>query len=405
MAEDFPVEVFGGVDTHKHIHVAAAVDTAGRLLGTADFEADPRGYEQLARWLDSWGSVRRVGIEGTGSYGAGLARHLAAVGTEVVEVNRPNRQTRRRRGKTDTVDAEAAARGALSGDATAVPKSADGVVEAIRVLSASRRSAVKARTVAANQINALAGTAPEHLKSRLRGLNTSEMVKVCARWRPDLAGDPAASAAKRALRALASRHRALTAEIDSLDAELLTLCEQANPALLGAVGVGTDVASALLVAAGDNPERMRNEASFAALCGASPIQASSGHTVRHRLNRGGNRHANNALWRIATVRMRTDERTIDYARRRQAQGKTRREIIRCLERHIAREIYRLLTAPPEVPHGADLRHQRHQARITLTTAADALNTHPTRISALERGTQHNHPLATRYQNWLTQQTA
>ena len=281
--------VFGGVDTHKDVHVAAAVDAAGRLLGTAEFAADSRGYDQLAGWLESWGAVGRVGVEGTGSYGAGLTRHLTAAGVEVVEVNRPNRQTRRRRAKTDTVDAETAARAALNGDATAVPKSADGCVEAIRTLSLVRRSAVKARTVAANQINAVAVTAPEHLRDRLRGLKTPEMVKVCARWRIDAAGDPAAGAAKRALRALASRHRALTAEIEGLDTELLALCERANPALLGTCGVGAEVASALLVAAGDNPQRMRSEASFAALCGASPIEASSGPRVRHRLNRGGNR--------------------------------------------------------------------------------------------------------------------
>ena len=373
--------VFGGVDTHKDVHVAAAVDAAGRLLGTAEFAADSRGYDQLAGWLESWGAVGRVGVEGTGSYGAGL--------------------TRRRRGKTDTVDAETAARAALSGDAAGVPKSADGCVEAIRTLSLARRSAVKARTVAANQINAVAVTAPEHLRDRLRGLKTHEMVKVCARWRLAAAGDPAARAAKRAL---ASRHRALTAEIEGLDAELLALCERAKPALLGTCGVASsaEVASALLVAAGDNPERMRSEASFAALCGASPIEASSGPRVRHRLNRGGNRQANNALWRIATVRLRVHERSIDYAARRRAEGKTRREIIRCLKRHIAREIYRLLTDPPQVPHGESLRLQRTRRGLTIDAAAQALHTHTTRISALERGLYHNRDLAERYQRHLTQ---
>ena len=395
-------EVFGGVDTHKEVHVAAAVDAAGRLLGTAAFAADPCGYELLAGWLHRWGAVRRVGVEGTGSYGAGLARLLASAGIEVVEVNRPNRQTRRRRGKTDTVDAESAARAALSGDGVAVPKSADGHVEAIRTLGVARRSAVKARTVAANQLNAVAVTAPEHLKDRLRGLSTAEKIKVCGRWRPDAAAGPAARAAKKAMRALADRHRALTAEIDDLDADLLELCEQANPALLSAVGVGTEVASTLLVSAGDNPERMRNEASFAALCGASPIEASSGPTVRHRLNRGGNRHANNALWRIATVRLRIDERTIDYAQRRQTEGKTRREIMRCLKRHIAREVYRLLTDPPQIPHGHDLRRQRTRLGLTLDAAAQALQTHTTRISGLERAKYHNRDLAQRYQQHLTQ---
>ena len=285
-----------------------------------------------------------------------------------------------------------------------MPKSADGCVEAIRTLSLARRSAVKARTVAANQINAVAVSAPEHLRDRLRGLKTPEMVKVCARWRLDAAGDPAARAAKRALRALralASRYRALTAEIEGLDAELLALCERANPALLGTCGVGAEVASALLVAAGDNPERMRSEASFAAVCGASPIEASSGPRVRHRLNRGGNRQANNALWRIATVRLRVHERSIDYAARRRAEGKTRREIIRCLKRHIAREIYRLLTDPPQVPHGESLRLQRTRRGLTIDAAAQALHTHTTRISALERGLYHNRDLAERYQRHLT----
>ena len=392
--------VFGGVDTHKHIHVAAAVDAAGRLLGTASFAADRHGYARLLGWLGSLGAVVRVGVEGTGSYGAGLTRHLAAGGIDVVEVNRPNRQARRRRGKTDTVDAESAARAALNGDATSVPKSADGCVEAIRTLSLARRSAVKARTVAANQINAVVLTAPEHLRDRLRPLSTAEAVKVCARLQPS--GDTATAAAKRALRTLARRHRALTAEIEDLDAELLRLREAANPALLSACGVGAETAAALLVAAGDNPQRMRTEASFAALCGASPIEASSGPKTRHRLNRGSNRSTNNALWRIAMVRLSFDERTIAYAARRRAEGKTRRETIRCLKRHIAREIHRLLTDPPQVPHGADLRRQRTQCGLTIGAAAQALDADPSRISALERGLYHNLDLAERYQRHLAQ---
>ena len=263
---------------------------------TAAFGADAAGYAELLGWLRGCGSVERVGVEGTGSYGAGLARCLAQAGVDVVDVNRPNRQLRRRRGKTDTVDAQAAALAALSGSAAVVPKSADGCVEAIRVLSVARRSAVKARTVEA-----------------------------CARMRPGAGCDPALAAAKQALRCLARRHQALTAEIKHLDTELRRLCERANPALLSACGVGAETAASLLVAAGDNPERMHSEASFAALCGTSPVEASSGRTVRHRLNRGGNRCANNALWRIAMVRLRFDERSIAYAARLTAQGKTRRD--------------------------------------------------------------------------------
>ena len=395
-------EVFGGVDTHKHICVAAAVDDAGRLLGTAEFVASAEGYGQLAGWLECWGPVLRVGVEGTGSYGAGLARHLAAADVEAVDANRPNRQTRRRKGKSDTVDAEAAARAALNGDASVVPKSADGCVEAIRALAVARRSAVKARTVAANQINAVAVTAPEGLQDQLRGLTTPELVKACARLRPGTNSEPVTSATKKALRTPARRHQALTAETADLDSELRRLCEQANPALLGACGVGVEVASSLLIAAGDNPERMRSEASFAALCGTSPIEASSGARRRHRLNRGGNRCANNALWRIAMIRLRVDQRSIDYAARRTAEGKTRREILRCLKRHIAREIYKLLTDPPEVPRGADLRQHRTQTGLTIQAVAAALNTAPTRISELERGLRHNRDLAQRYQQHLAQ---
>ena len=282
-----------------------------------------------------------------------------------------------------------------------VPESADGCVEAIRALGVARRSAVKARTVAPNQINAVAVTAPEGLQDQLRGLTTSELVKVCARLRPGTNSEPVASATKKALRTPARRHQALTAEIADLDSELRRLCEQANPALLGAFGVGVEVASSLLIAAGDNPERMRSEASFAALCGTSPVEASSG-ARRRRLNRGGNRCANNALWRIAMIRLRVDQKSIDYAARRTAEGKTRREILRCPKRHIAREIYKLLTDPPEVPRGADLRQHRTQTGLTIQAAAAALNTAPTRISELERSLHHNRDLAQRYQQHLAQ---
>ncbi len=306
-------EIVGGVDTHRDVHVAAAVDATGALLATASFAANAAGYGELAAWLATWGPVRRVGVEGTGSYGAGLARHLAAASIEVVEVNRPNRQMRRRAGKSDTVDAEAAARGALAGHATAVPKAHNGPVEAIRMLTVARRSALKARTQAHNQIHGLLVTAPETLKDQLGGLRGGVLIDSCARLRPNSTTDALIGAAKRALRSLARRHQALSAEIAALDGELRALCAAANPALLAAHGVGPDTAAALLIAAGDNPHRLHSDASFAALCGASPLPASSGQTTRHRLNRGGNRHANQALWRIAMVRLRCDERTQAYA--------------------------------------------------------------------------------------------
>ena len=392
------VDIFGGVDTHRDIHVAAVVDTAGRVLGSESFAAETAGYRQLVAWMRSRGRLVRVGVEGTGSYGAGLARHLLGADIDVVEVNRPNRQLRRQKGgKTDSVDAEAAARAAASGQATAVPKSGDGPVECLRMLSVARRSATKARTQAANQIHSVTVTAPEQVKRQLRGLKLKARVRVCARWRPSQAQTTTAYA-KVALRHLARRYQSLDTEIAQLDVQIRRLCAKANPALLGAKGVGPDTASVLLVAAGDNPERMKSERSFAALCGASPVQASSGQTIRHRLNRGGNRQANNALWRIATTRMRHDAATNQYAARRQAQGKNRKEIIRCLKRHIAREIYRLLTNPPPTPNCAKLRTRRQHANITQ--AAQQLGTHPARISELERGRNHNHQLASQYQTWL-----
>ena len=330
--------------------------------------ADTAGYQQLGDWLGSHGRVVRVGIEGTGSYGAGLARYLTEAGVKVTEVNRPNRQLRRRLGKTDATDAQGAARAVLNGQATAVPKSGNGRVEAIRMLSVARRSATKARTQAINQLHALVVTAPDQVKHQLERLPAKARVKACAGFRSRTA-TITVTYAKKALRSLARRYQALTAEIEELTTDINHFCAQVNPALLAASGVGADTAAALLVAAGDNPERMQSEASFAALCGASPVQASSGRTVRHRLNRGGNRQANNALWRIAITRMRYDQTTIAYTQKRQTEGKNRREIIRCLKRHIAREIYHLLTNP----------HRNSQRRpSSLSTQKRANNPHPRR---------------------------
>ena len=223
-------------------------------------------------------------------------------------------------------------------------------------------------------------------------------VRVCARFRPS--GESSVSYAKQALRRLARRYQVLDTEIAELDVEIRRLCAKANPALLAADGVGPDTAAKLLVAAGDNPERMKSERSFAALCGVSPVQASSGRRVRHRLSRGGNRQANSALWRIVTTRMRTDAATKEYVTRRKAEGEKRKEIIRCLKRYIAREVYRLITNPPATPNCARLRSRRQQRGITVTEAARTLGTYPSRISALELGRDHNHQLATRYQRWL-----
>jgi transposase len=337
--------VTGGVDTHAEVHVAGVVDQAGRVLGTQEFPATAKGYQAALAWMRGRGELVRVGVEGTGSYGAGLARYLAAEGVGVTEVIRPNRQARRRRGKSDTADAVAAALAALNGEASGVPKSRDGAVESIRALQVARRGAIKARTQAGNQLRDLIVTAPEQLRDKLAGLATAQRVALAARFRPGDLTCPA-EAARAAMAAVARRYQVLTAEITQLDTSLEALAEHAAPAgFLAKKGVGTQVASILLATAGDNPGRLRTDASFAALCGASPVDASSGKQIRHRLNRGGDRQANSALWRIVFTRMSCDPRTKAYVARRTAEGKTTQEIMRCLKRYVAREIYKALAAP------------------------------------------------------------
>jgi transposase len=354
--------IVGGVDTHKDIHVAAAVDDVGRILGTAEFPTTTRGHRALLAWLGGFGVVVRVGVEGTGAYGAGLARYLAKAGVDVVEVDRPNRQTRRRRGKSDSVDAEAAARAALSGEASGRPKSRTGAVEMIRALRVARRSARKARTQAVNQIRDLIITAPDELRASLRDLTLKEVVDRAARWRPGPVTSPTA-ATKLALSVLAQRYQALGAEMERLDVELDRLVAETAAPLLERKGLGTDTIAALLVAAGDNPQRLKSEASFAALCGASPVDASSGTHQRHRLNRAGDRQANEALWRVVLVRMGTDPRTKDYVARRLKEGKSKKEAIRCLKRYVAREIYReLMVSLPEPAVAAPTRPRRSSGR-------------------------------------------
>jgi transposase len=320
--------VIGGVDTHKDVHVGAVLDELGRLLDTASFDATPVGYRLLCRWLCSFGEVLAVGVEGTGSWGAGLARHLRARGINVIEVNRTNRQTRRRKGKTDTVDAEAAARAVLSGDATVTPKSGDGPIEAVRQLRVARAGAIKARTAAANQMHSLTDTAPDELRAKLRALTTCQRARTCTRLRPGDITIPA-GAAKRALHAVASRWLALHVEIRELDKAIKQILDQIAQPLLARHGVGYETAGALLCAAGDNPERLHSEAGYAALCGSSPVAISSGKTNRHRLNRAGDRQANSALWTIVMVRIRSNHTpTLAYIERRTRDGLSKREAIR-----------------------------------------------------------------------------
>ncbi|PZG95463.1 IS110 family transposase [Streptomyces sp. NTH33] len=335
-----PAEVVLGVDTHKDVHVAAVVSVLGALLDTQAFPATAAGYHQLLCWAGSLGGVRQAGVEGTGSYGAGLARHLAAEGVEVIEVNRPDRAARRRSGKTDAVDAEAAARAVLGKRATGSPKSKDGPVEALRVLKVVKDSAVRNRTQAINQLKALLVSAPALLRESLAGLSNPALFKACA------ALDPQASAVHQALHLLAHRIKQLSAETTTLTRKIAAIIRAHNPQLLELTGVGPDSAAILLIAVGDNHDRLRDEASFAALCGVSPVERSSGKSQRRRLNRGGNRQANAALYRIVLSRLRWEERSRAYLLRRTAEGKTKREVIRCLKRYVAREIHRAIASAP-----------------------------------------------------------
>ena len=339
-----PPQIVVGIDTHKYVHVAVAVDPFGALLGSTTISADSGGYARLATWMGELGAVRVCGIEGTGSYGAGVTSFLRRRGVKVLEVNRPDRRVRRLRGKSDPLDAENAARAVLGGIATAVPKRADGRVEMLRHVKRARDTAVKARTQAMITLKALLVTAPTEVRERLEGLPNKTLIGRCAALRPGPLSTPTAST-KQALRALARRWLALSEEIEAHDATLDDLIRAHAPQLLQPFGIGVDTAAAMLILAGDNPERIKSEAAFAKLCGVCPIPASSGRTIRHRLNRGGDRQANAALYRVVVVRMRFHQPTRDYVARRTLEGKTKAEIIRCLKRFVAREIYHLIQAP------------------------------------------------------------
>ncbi|WP_455362666.1 IS110 family transposase [Streptomyces sp. SYSU K21746] len=338
-----PISVVGGVDTHTDFHQAAVIDSIGRHLATASFPTTPGGYRRLLAWMRSHGEVLAVGIEGTGAYGSELARFLRDHQFTVVEVDRPDRRARRANGKSDPLDAFAAATAVLSGRATGTPKTRDGIVEAIRALRVVRRSAVKSRTQTINQIRNLIVTAPGEVRERLRGLSTTDLINVLSRSRPGTDIHHPACAVRTALRRLARRYQHLTDEITDADNELKPLVAAAAPELVALPGIGTETAAQLLVTAGDNPERLASEASFAHLCAAAPIPASSGRTDRHRLNRGGDRAANHALHMIALTRMKYDQRTRDYVARRTTEGMSKKDILRCLKRFIAREVYKHLT--------------------------------------------------------------
>jgi transposase len=336
--------VTGGVDTHAGTHVAAALDPIGGLLGVRQFPASVAGYGQLLQWLGGFGTVCLVGIEGTGSYGAGLARHMAAAGIRVVEVDRADRQDRRRQGKSDPLDAVSAARAAQSGRAIGAPKGRDGSVEAIRALMVAKRSAQADRIQTINQARSLIVTGPDDIRVRFTRHTPAALVADLASLRPR-SGSTVGYATRIALRELGRRAQFLDGQLQRLDELIVPLVTARAPGLLALYGIGPHTAALLLIAAGDHPERLRSEAAWAHMCAAAPIPASSGKTVRHRLNPGGNRQANHALWRIVFTRMGSHPATRAYVERRTAEGKSKKEIIRCLKRYVAREVYPCLRPP------------------------------------------------------------
>jgi transposase len=335
--------IYCGIDTHADTHHAAIITDTGVLLEHRQFDTTADGYDDLTTWIRQHGDPISVGVEGTSSYGAGISRHLRRHHIAVVEVPRPNRKLRRNNGKSDPIDAEAAARAVLARHQLCEPKHGDGPIEAIRTLRVARSSAVKAATASMNAIRSMLVTAPDAPRTQLRGHSAKALLDACISLDVDLTAltDPT-NATNLALRSLAQRTRELRREADELKKHLAKLVDEVAPRTSEVFGLGPDTAAALLVTVGDNPQRLRTESSFAHLCGVAPIPASSGKTTRHRLHRGGDRRANQALHTAIIVRLRYSEKARAYADRRTSEGKSMPEIIRCQKRYLAREVFTAL---------------------------------------------------------------
>jgi transposase len=336
---DLPL-IVAGVDTHKDLHVAAVVDAHDRFIASEYFASTRQGYKKMLAWMQSFGAIDRVGIECTGTYGAGLLRYLQAADVTVMEVTAPDKVDRRRRGKDDMLDAINAAHAAFSGVRTVTPKSRNGMIESLRVLKSCRKTAVSARRVALQLIQNNIVSAPDQLREQLRAMPRMQLIRTLAASRPDLAACRDVTSAYRiALKSLGRRYLELHDEIADLDTMIAALVDDLAPDLIARPAIGYETAAQLLLTAGDNVERLHSEAGFAALCGVSPVPASSGKIQRHRLNRGGDRAANSALHIIAIGRLRLDPRTQAYVAKRLSQGNSKLEAIRCLKRYIAREVF------------------------------------------------------------------
>ena len=335
-----------GVDTHKHVHVAAVMDTIGGILATLTITTDAGGFKQLLEWASDFGKVLAFGIEGTGSYGATLTSFLRRHGHKVIEAGRPDRRSRRANGKSDTLDAENAARPVLAGFATATPKTADGAVEMIRQLKIAHDSAVADRTASMVTMKAMLVHGSDELRRETSRKTQIMLARHLAALRPRVLESPD-DALRHSLRSLARRWQQLDTEAKELSAMIEQLVTRTAPQLLEQFGIGVDTAAEILIVVGDNPERIRSEAAFAKLAGISPVPTGSGMTSgRHRINHGGHRQLNAAIYRTVIVRMRFHEPTIAYVARRTAEGKSKREIIRCLKRYVIREVHHLVKIDP-----------------------------------------------------------
>jgi len=350
------VDFVVGVDTHKDSHTLGLVDRTGAEVADTTLVTDAFGYRKMLAWVkqQTTGPERRCwAVEGTGSFGTGLTTYLLEQGEWVVEIDRPARPPRRNGAKSDVLDAYRAAREALSRNHVAQPRRR-GTREAIRVLLTTREGAVRARSRALCHLQALIVTAPAQLRDQLRRDKLHMLVERCARLRIMANHSIEHRATIRALRATARRIQTLTAEADDLEAELEILVSDTAPELLAEPGVGA-ISAAQILNAWSHPGRIRSEAAFAMLSGTAPIPASSGQTIRYRLNRGGDRQLNRALHTIVLSRIRFHPETKAYVARRLAEGHTPREIKRCLKRYVARRLYRLLEAGQ--PAAIEAAHQ------------------------------------------------
>lgn len=398
--------VWAGIDTHAATNWLSVVDSRGSELFSGEFATDRDGSEALCGKLGELGSVAAVGVECTGTYGAGIARALADRGMDCYEVVTPGRPLRGRGcGKDDAGDALRAARQVLCGEGLAIPKSQDGWVEEVRALLVAREGLVRSCTSYANLALSMVRKAPDEIRSRFERLGTAKMMGVLAGLEETSASasDSICGATMFALASLGRSWVQARRSAESLERRIGATLAKGNPALSSMYGCGPLSAAALAVAAGDNPERLTSEAAFAALCGVSPIKASSGKTERHRLNRGGDRRANRALHVIAMHRMKTDPRTISYVERRRSEGLSDREIRRCVKRYVAREAYRLIMNPDKVPiegKGPEMRAERISAGISQRDAANALGVSASTLCDMELGHHQFRELALRYRRWI-----